>query len=77
MLFLIYTVIQRVKRLSWDEIFTEKVLNDNLKDIFVIALQFSIFVMNLRSAVNVDINPIKLLDPDVRKLSFDLHFVAI
>ena len=77
MLFLIYTVIQRVKRLSWDEIFTEKVLNDNLKDIFVIALQFSIFVMNLRSAVNVDIDPIKLLDPDVRKLSFDLHFVAI
>ncbi len=38
MLYLIYNVIERVKRLPWEEILTERIINQNLKDITVIAL---------------------------------------
>jgi glycosyltransferase involved in cell wall biosynthesis len=56
---------------------TERVINSNLKDIAVIALQFSIFILKITGAYDADINPKKLLHPNVRKIAYDLHFIAI
>jgi predicted small integral membrane protein len=33
--------------------------------------------LNIEGALNVDIDPVKLLHPDVRKLTYDLHFIAV
>ena len=33
--------------------------------------------MNIQNAIKVNINPPRLLEPDIRKISYDLHFVAV
>ena len=33
--------------------------------------------MNIQSAIKVEINPPRLLEPEIRKKSYDLHFVAV
>jgi len=77
MLYVILTVYLRIKRMTWAEILTERVINSNLKDIAVIALQFSIFILKITGAYDADINPKNLLHPNVRKIAYDLHFIAI
>jgi len=43
----------------------------------VIILQFAIFALKIEGAHEADINPKHLLNPEVRKKTYDLHFVAI
>ena len=54
MVYLIYTVYDRVKRLSYGNIFSEKIIKENIKDVSIIILQIAVFVINVDRALELN-----------------------